>query len=36
VDVTIERLVFDVEAVAAEIRKAGRPVECAENLLVAA
>jgi hypothetical protein len=36
VDVTLQRLVHDVEAVAAEIREAGRPVECAENLLIAA
>ena len=36
VEVTIERVEYDAEAVAAQVREAGLPVEYAEKLLVAA
>jgi diadenosine tetraphosphatase ApaH/serine/threonine PP2A family protein phosphatase len=36
VDVRIERVAYDAQAVAAEVRRAGLPGEYAEKLLVAA
>jgi putative phosphoesterase len=36
VDVTIERVAYDAEAVAAEVREAGLPAELADKLLIAA
>ncbi len=36
VDVTIERVAYDAEAVAAEVREAGLPGEFADKLVLAA